>query len=64
MRVWYFVTGKLDGDDETSKLLQAVDYDDAVARFERSLHGGDIAVFTNYVVRCGDTKPVIEATPE
>jgi hypothetical protein len=65
MKVWYFVTGRISGDDaDTGKLLQAVDYADAAAQFEELLVGG--APFDWYllhIVRCGETQPVIEGSP-
>jgi len=58
---WYLLAGRLDGhDDDTTCVLQAKDYDDAVAKFERRMRGGEVECFVNLVVRCGTAKPVIE----
>lgn len=61
-RAWYFVTGHVDGEDwDRVRVVQANDSEDAVKKFAKGI--GDYDWWTKYVVRCGDTKPVIEGEP-
>lgn len=72
---WYIVTGRIEFDDEDTLLVLHCENDtDASIRFRDTLRAEDPldlaegeqderAIFTNYIVDCGEQEPQIVACP-